>query len=244
MTEPWSLEESYDAYPRIEEAFEQALDEGLAPRGPSLLFDLVAGLGFPSGAVAVDIGCGEGGHALRLAERFAFDVTGVDPVERHVASSNAALADRPDLAHRVRFRSGTAEAIPVPDDCVDLVWCVDVLSHVEDVDVAAAEVRRVLRPDGRALVFASMGTDRLEPVEGAWLWRVMGVVPTSADPALVEAGFAAGGSASRSGTSSGRSGARRSRSGRARRVASSCTPPASSGTPSATWPASARRPTR
>jgi len=41
----WSLEQAYDAYPQIEEDFSDALDESLHPRGPGLLFDLVAGMG-------------------------------------------------------------------------------------------------------------------------------------------------------------------------------------------------------
>ena len=48
--EPWSLREAYDAYPRIEEEFEAALDESLAPRGPEMLLDLVSDLGYEVGA--------------------------------------------------------------------------------------------------------------------------------------------------------------------------------------------------
>jgi len=39
----------------------------------------------------LDVGCGEGQDALRLAERFNFRATGVDPVERHIAVANNAL---------------------------------------------------------------------------------------------------------------------------------------------------------
>ncbi len=64
------LEWSYDAYPRIEEEFQAALDASLAPRAPSLLYDLVANMQLPAGSVAADVGCGEGRHSLRLADRF------------------------------------------------------------------------------------------------------------------------------------------------------------------------------
>ena len=60
---PWSLEQAYDAYPRIEEEFSAVLDQSLDPRGPDLLYDLVAGLGLAPGAVALDVGCGEGRQA-------------------------------------------------------------------------------------------------------------------------------------------------------------------------------------
>ena len=41
---PWSREQAYDAYPRIEEEFSAVLDQSLEPRGPDLLYDLVARL--------------------------------------------------------------------------------------------------------------------------------------------------------------------------------------------------------
>lgn len=37
MPEQFSLEEFYDAYPRVEGDFQDALDVSLAPRGPELL---------------------------------------------------------------------------------------------------------------------------------------------------------------------------------------------------------------
>jgi len=46
----WSLDQAYDAYPQIEEEFEEALDQSLDPRSSAMLFDLVAGFGLASGA--------------------------------------------------------------------------------------------------------------------------------------------------------------------------------------------------
>ena len=95
----WSLEQAYDVYPRLEEEFSATLDESLHPRGPDLLFDLVAGLNLPPGAVAVDVGCGEGRQAMTLHRRFGFHVTGIDPVPRHleVARAGRPSRDGPDL---------------------------------------------------------------------------------------------------------------------------------------------------
>lgn len=45
---------------------------------------------------------------------------------------------------------------------------------------------RVLRDHGRAIVYNTFGTIRLWPEEAAWLWKSMGVVPSSADSARVE----------------------------------------------------------
>jgi SAM-dependent methyltransferase len=185
----------YDAFPRVEESFQELLDESLHPRGPGLLYELVAGLGMPARAEVLDVGCGEGGHALMLAERFGFVVCGVDPVPRHVeiadAVLDAAAADRADLRERVRFTLGRAEELPVGDGSVDLLWCNDVLVHVADLGRAYAEFRRVLRNDGRALIYQMFGTDRIEPREARWLFDTMGVVPSNADPRRTEEAVAA-----------------------------------------------------
>lgn len=184
----WTLQQAYDAYPRIEEEFEAALDESLDPCGPDQLFDLVAAMGLPAGAAVVDVGCGEGDHANRLARDFGFSVTGVDPVPRHLEVARAATGDA-----SVSFMSGTAERIPLADAVFDLVWCRDVLVHVADLRRAYREFRRVLKPGGRAIVYQMFGGEALEPREAAWLWATMGVVPASADPAATESAIAAAG---------------------------------------------------
>lgn len=185
---PWSLEQFYDEYPRIEEEFSAALDQSLDPRGPDQLFDLVADLGLPPGAVALDVGCGEGWQALQLYRRFGFRVTGVDPVPRHIEQARAAAGPDGPV-----FEVGRAEDLPAGPGTADLVWCRDVLVHVPDLTRAYAEFSRVLRPGGYALVYQMFGSDLLEPGEAAWLWATMGVVPQNADPARTEAAIAAAG---------------------------------------------------
>jgi SAM-dependent methyltransferase len=187
----------YDAYPRIEAEFQAVLDASLRPRGPEFLYDLVGELGLPRGASVVDVGCGEGTHTLALAERFGFVVRGIDPVRRHIDLAQEALSvgskRNAELGKLVHFEVGAAEGIPLADASVDLVWCRDVLVHVEALDKAYAECRRVLRENGRVLVYQWFGTDRLEPREAEWLWKTMRVVPTSADPQRTEAAIAAAG---------------------------------------------------
>jgi SAM-dependent methyltransferase len=175
------LAESYEEVPRIEDAFRAALDESLRPRSPELLYELVQGLGLPEGALVVDVGCGDGTHSHRLAERFGFSVVGVDPFAPEAEG------------RRVRFVPGVAEALPVEDESADLVWCRGVLVHVADLERAYEEFRRVLRDGGRALVYQTFATDRLEPREAERLWHALGVVPGSTNRARDEAAIAAAG---------------------------------------------------
>jgi len=185
---PWSLVQAYDAYPQIEEEFSAALDQSLDPRGPDLLYDVVARLRLAAGAVVLDVGSGEGRQAMTLHQRFGFRVTGIDPVPRHVEAARALAGQDGPV-----FEVGAAENIPVGSGTADLVWCRDVLVHVADLPRAYAEFRRVLRPGGHAIVYQMFGSELLEPREAAWLWAAMGVVPDSADPARAEAAIAAAG---------------------------------------------------
>jgi SAM-dependent methyltransferase len=152
-------------------------------------------MGLPPGSLAVDVGCGGGKHSFRLAERFGLTVVGLDPLPRQLDVAGAELlahaARDPELARRVSFGLGAAEALPLEDRTVDLVWCRDVLVHVADLKQAYAEFERVLRPNGRALVYQMFATERLEPREAEWLWATLGVVPTSADRARTESAISA-----------------------------------------------------
>ena len=72
------------------------------------------------------------------------------------------------------------------DATLDLVWCRDVMVHVERPDDAFAEFARVLRPGGHVVAFQAVATDLLGDEEADWLFDVMGVVPASADPRVVD----------------------------------------------------------
>jgi ubiquinone/menaquinone biosynthesis C-methylase UbiE len=190
-------EEYYDAFERVEDAFQLALDLSLEPRGPEVLYDIVSGLSLSPGASVIDVGCGEGRHALTLAERFGFKVRGLDPIRRHIQLANdhlAAATERvPGLDERVRFEIGVAEDLRVEDASIDLVWCRDVLVLVAAIERAYSEFRRVLVDEGHVLVYqSSFATEKLDRREAESLSN-LGIVQTSADPARTEAAIAAAG---------------------------------------------------
>lgn len=191
------LNRSYDAYSQAENEFQQAMDESLHPRGPGMLYDLVAGLGLRAGAAVLDVGCGEGGDAIELASRFAMQVLGVDPVPRQVEVARQKLADaardQPGLSELVRFGPGAAEDLPAASGSVDLVWCRDVLVHADDLAIAYREFARVLRPGGWALVYQMFTTSRLEPAEAGWILPALGCAAPSMRPDHAEAAIHAAG---------------------------------------------------
>jgi SAM-dependent methyltransferase len=173
----------HDAYDLIEDEFNRQLDASLDPSDPDSLFEYVAKMGLPAGSVAVDAGCGEGEYAIELADRFGFAVTGIDLVPRLVEEARLSVSPgRP-----VEFKVGTVENMPLAAGSADLVWSRDVLSLIDNQEGAYREVRRVLKPGGRALIYQMFTTSRLQPAEAAFLLPIMACSTAAMDPDNAEA---------------------------------------------------------
>jgi ubiquinone/menaquinone biosynthesis C-methylase UbiE len=190
----FSFEQYYDDYPRIEEELQAVLRVSLNPRGPDVLYDVINGLGLPRTAQVVDLGCGEGVHALELARRFGVGVIGVDPVGRHIELANDAVASLDEDARKqVRFQEGRAEDIPLDDGSVDLVCCREMLYHVPVLELAFAECRRILKRGGHVVIYQLFSTERLEPREAEGFWGTTDTFSSSTDRVRMEAAIAAAG---------------------------------------------------
>jgi malonyl-CoA O-methyltransferase len=97
----------------------------------------------------LDLGCGTGRHALRLATAGA-DVTAIDFSEGMLEE-----ARRKADGHAVRFIAHDLhQPLPLPDGTFDLVVSGLVLEHIHNLDSFFAEVYRVLRPGVRAVISA------------------------------------------------------------------------------------------
>jgi ubiquinone/menaquinone biosynthesis C-methylase UbiE len=99
----------------------------------------------------LDIGCGPGFYAAELLERVepAGAVVGIDSSE----SMLALAAERCRGRENVEFKPADATALPVADAAFDAALSVQVLEYVADIPAALAEIRRALRPGGRAVVW-------------------------------------------------------------------------------------------
>ena len=101
----------------------------------------------------VDIGCGPG-TAVRVASRRCGSATGVDPdpTSRRLARWLNRLRRR----HNVQIVEGSAEALPLPDDCATVVWSITAVHHWTDRAAGLAEALRVLVPGGRVFLVERM----------------------------------------------------------------------------------------
>jgi demethylmenaquinone methyltransferase/2-methoxy-6-polyprenyl-1,4-benzoquinol methylase len=113
----------------------------------------------------VDLACGTGDIAC-LAAAAGADVTGIDITPRMIALARERA--RESGLRRMRFLVGDMAAIPLPDNCVDIVTTGYGLRNVPDLDKALAEIHRVLKPGGR---FLSLDFNRpaIAPVRLAYL---------------------------------------------------------------------------
>ena len=91
----------------------------------------------------LDVGCGTGANLLMLSEYG--DAEGVD------ISEDALAFCRERGLEKVRL--GAGEKLPYADGTFDLVTALDVVEHMDDDLAGLREMRRVLRPGGRVLLF-------------------------------------------------------------------------------------------
>ena len=105
-------------------------------------------LGDVTGRRIVDFGCGSGANTALLAGRGAH-VWGIDISEDLLRLGRRRLAVS-GHAGGATFIAGSAHDLPFPDASIDVVFGMAILHHL-DLDLVSREVRRVLKPGGRAI---------------------------------------------------------------------------------------------
>jgi ubiquinone/menaquinone biosynthesis C-methylase UbiE len=101
-----------------------------------------------------DIGAGTGAFAAAFTDWFGLSVLAVEPS----AAMRAQIPRRPGI----QVLAGDANAIPLPDGSADGVWLSLVIHHITDLEAAAREIRRVLRPGAPVLIRQGF-PDRADP---------------------------------------------------------------------------------
>ncbi len=107
----------------------------------------------------LEVGCGTGVFAVRLATDLQADVVALDSSPRLVELTRA---------RGIETREGDVQRLPFNDDEFDCVVANWMLYHVPDLDRGLSEIARVLSPDGR-LVATTNSREHLREV-----WELVG----------------------------------------------------------------------
>lgn len=100
------------------------------------------------GAKVLDVGCGVGGTSIFLAKEWGCDVTGItiSPVQVEMATAAAR-----DLPNPPRFLVDDANDISV-DGPFDVIWSVEMISHLHNRDNLFKRASELLKPGGRMCI--------------------------------------------------------------------------------------------
>jgi len=110
--------------------------------------ELAEELQLRSESTLLDLACGRGAYGLLIAQKAGTSLIGVD-------FSAQALTEAREQATRMgvsnaSFRIGALTATGLPDASVEAVLCTDAIQFPDEPASAYDEIRRVLKPGGRA----------------------------------------------------------------------------------------------
>jgi cyclopropane fatty-acyl-phospholipid synthase-like methyltransferase len=108
-------------------------------------------LNLSPGKTLLDVACGAGGPALRIAAATGCSVVGIDVHEPAITTARS-LAVQRGLAERAEFQAGDADRpLPFSHASFDAITCIDAINHFSDRPRVLAEWARLLKRGGRLL---------------------------------------------------------------------------------------------
>ena len=100
------------------------------------------------GERVLDLGCGEGRHAISAYMQADVEVVAIDLSLKDLAIAKTRSADVDRTDSRLHFVCGGGAELPFRDATFDKVICSEVLEHVHDYHAVLAQIHRVLKPRG------------------------------------------------------------------------------------------------
>jgi ubiquinone/menaquinone biosynthesis C-methylase UbiE len=125
----------------------------------------------------LDVACGDGSHAVRLAARLdavrghadgephPAVVIGIDVAAGFLATARRRAEAAATPHTDIRILGASADALPFATGSFELVWCAHSLYSLPDPEAALSEMRRVLRSGGR---LAMLEQDTLHRIILPW----------------------------------------------------------------------------
>ena len=147
--------------------------EFLFRQGERLILEAVAAR---EGEYILDVGCGRAIDAALLGESGAV-VVGLEPSEVMLSRAKEHLGA---VSAPVALSRGVGESLPFRSNSFDKVVCKGALDHFLSPDKTMAEISRVLKPDGEAII-AIANMESLACHIGRGMFRLKAVFSPQAD---------------------------------------------------------------
>lgn len=137
-----------------------------------MLFDVSAQY-IDSTMCVLDVGCRDASKTRKLQRRTGASVIAMD-----------LLSDAFDCRWsdpRLLVMQADARYLPYTYNAFDAIWCIDMLSHVDDVATCFMEFDRVLKPGGVLIIYSMECAADKELPEQAYLMNHLALAPSFAD---------------------------------------------------------------
>lgn len=105
---------------------------------------------YMAGGKVLDVGCGTGSLAVKLALN-GYEVHGIDMSDECLEVTSKRLSMLP-VRNKGKVKKGSALNIDYPDKFFDVIIAAEVLEHLEQDDLAVKEFYRLLRPGGFCII--------------------------------------------------------------------------------------------
>lgn len=132
----------------------------LAAATEALTDQMLAAADFHANLRTIDIGCGTGQAACRLALEFGSHVVGISPSKECVDRATSA-AETLACTDSVTFQIGDGTKMEFPDESFDRVWVMESSHLMQNKPALLRECARVLRPKGKVALCDIMLKEKL-----------------------------------------------------------------------------------
>jgi cyclopropane fatty-acyl-phospholipid synthase-like methyltransferase len=157
---------------------------------------MVEKLGAHPGDRILDVGCGNGRPALRLASASGASVLGVNIAPGQVATATG-HAERESMADRVRFAVADAGNLRLTPGSFDGAWLFESLLHMPDERAVLRGIHAALRPGARLVIanlvlLAPLAEERVQQLRPLWqTFQIASIRPLASYQSLLDqCGFA------------------------------------------------------
>ena len=144
--------------------------------------------GPPAGTRVLELGCGPGFYACRLAQQYpAIHATGIDLSRSLIERARSRAASR--RLKNCTFSHGDAHALPNPSSSIDAVIVSRLFLIVPRKEAVLREIFRILRPGGRCFIAEPTSGFRTRiPLSCMWLLSKLTRTPAGKYRELRQAG--------------------------------------------------------